>query len=82
MKARELIQGATYEPDQVKVMGDALEAVWAMIATDVGSSPNSAEAARLRIARVILRLADDGILTQHELQEAAYRELFEPPTAL
>jgi hypothetical protein len=72
MRVREVFESATYGPDQIKIMSEALETVWVRIAPSIGPDPQAVETARLRLARVILDLADQGLLTPQELTEAAH----------
>ena len=58
MKARELIRNASYGPEQLKVLFTAFDQAWESMAADVGTEPVAVEAARLKLANVILRLGD------------------------
>jgi hypothetical protein len=59
MKARELIRNASYGPDHLKVLFIAFDQAWEIIAGDVGANPQAVEAARLRLASIILSLGDE-----------------------
>jgi hypothetical protein len=59
VKARELIGNASYGPDHLKALFIAFDQAWEIIAGDVGASPQAVEAARLRLASVILSLGDE-----------------------
>jgi hypothetical protein len=56
MRARSLIDGASYGPDALKAMGLVFDAAWAHIAGNFGSDPS---AARLTLADALLSVADD-----------------------
>jgi hypothetical protein len=57
MKARELIRNASYGPDHLKVLFTAFDQAWETIAGDVGTTdPLAVEAARLKLADIILKL--------------------------
>jgi hypothetical protein len=85
MKARQLIEGASYGPDTLKAMSQAFEAAWREIAETFGNDPQDIEKARLRLARALLSVAvedrgDERALKVGALQAMAlaYRE--KPPT--
>jgi hypothetical protein len=59
MKARELIRNASYGPDRLNVLFTAFDRAWEAIAGDVGTDPLSVEAARLKLANIILSLAGE-----------------------
>jgi hypothetical protein len=47
MKARKLIEGASYDPAQVKALGEAFDAAWKHVAPGVRDNPAAHEAARM-----------------------------------
>jgi hypothetical protein len=59
MKGRELVERAANRPDQRKILLKAFDDAWEVIAADV-DSPEAIEANRLKLANLILNLADDG----------------------
>jgi hypothetical protein len=59
MKAHQAINGASFGPDALKVVGQAFDEVWAQIATFFGNDPVMIEGARLTLANAILSLASD-----------------------
>jgi hypothetical protein len=59
MKARQLIEGASYGPEALKVMGAAFDAAWAEISHTFGSDPTVVEAARVLLAEAVLLVASD-----------------------
>jgi len=60
MKARNLIGNASYAPEHLKVLFTAFDQAWESIAVDVGTNPVAVEAARLKLANIILSLGDEG----------------------
>lgn len=60
MKARQLIGGASYGPDELKVLFKAFDDAWEGLAARVGDDPQAIEAARLKLANVVLGLAAYG----------------------
>ena len=60
MKARQLIGGAAaFGPDTLKVITKAFDDAWAEIEPSVTDNPLALEAARLRLANIVLSLAKD-----------------------
>ena len=57
MKARELIEGASYGPEALKAIGRAFDEAWASIAGNF--SDDQIAAARLRLANALLAVAKD-----------------------
>jgi hypothetical protein len=57
MKARRLIDGASFGPATLKVIGQAFDAAWAEIAGHFG--PSQVEDARLRLAEALLSIANE-----------------------
>ena len=82
MKARNLIDRASFGPDQLKIIGQAFDGVWAQIAPSVGTRPNAIEAARLKLANTVLGLAKNGILNAEQLTSDALAAMNAPPTEL
>jgi hypothetical protein len=79
MKARQLIGSASYGPDQLRVLFEAFDQAWDAIAAGVGDDPSAIEAARLKLANLILSLARDGDLEDPgQLKDAALRLLSGP----
>jgi hypothetical protein len=59
MKARQLIEGASFGPEALKVMGAAFDAVWAEIENNFSRDPTVVEAARLLVAEAVLLVANE-----------------------
>ena len=78
MKARTLIEGASFGPDDLKIIGSAFDMAWEQIKPQLSGDPVGTEAAHLRLANIILDLANNGHpLTQ--LAEGALRILTTAP---
>jgi hypothetical protein len=73
MKARRLIQNASYGPDQVKALGQAFDDAWKRIAPSVSSRPQDIEAARFALADMILGLAKQGNFDPQWLADTAVK---------
>lgn len=57
MKARRLIGSAAYGPDVLKVLFEVFDSAWDTIAPTCGSDPQVIEAARTKLANIILAIA-------------------------
>ena len=81
MKARTLIEGASFGPDDLKIIGSAFDMAWEQLQPQISADPAVTETARMRLANVILDLANNGHpLTQ--LAEGALRIMETPPRQL
>lgn len=59
MQARQIIGQTTYGPETLKVLFTAFDKAWAVIEPSITGRPEAIEAARLKLANLILTLADD-----------------------
>jgi hypothetical protein len=75
MNARELIEGATYGPEVLKVIGQAFDEAWAQIAGNFGDDSPDIEMARLRLANAMLSVADDDSRDAQALKQAALAQM-------
>jgi hypothetical protein len=81
MKAEQLIDGASFGPDALRAIGEAFDAAWTEIAGNFGNNAADVEAARLKLAKAMLSIADEdsrdvGVLKRAALERLAldYRE--------
>jgi hypothetical protein len=56
-KARRLIEGATFDPAELEMIGAVFEELWASMAADYDLTGH--EPARMRLANIVLDLAQD-----------------------
>jgi len=75
MRARHLIDHASFGPDALKVIGDAFDAAWAEIAGWFGADPLLIEAARLRLADAVLSVASEHGHEVEALKRAALQRM-------
>jgi hypothetical protein len=54
IKARQLIDGASFGPEALKAIGEAFDKTWAEISANFGNDPVDVEKARLRLAKALL----------------------------
>jgi hypothetical protein len=71
-RARNMMLGASFEPDALKVITQAFDEAWGSIA-DNYKSAEQVEAARIRLANAMLSVASDGSRDVEILKHAALR---------
>jgi hypothetical protein len=86
MKARQVIDAASYGPEALKVMGQAFDEAWLSIARNFGNDPRDIEKARFTLAHALLSVAHEDCRDVEALKRGAleamalgYRE--RPPSA-
>jgi hypothetical protein len=75
MKARKLIDGASFGPDALKAIGKAFDDAWLEIAVNFGTDPLQIETARLKLAEAILSVANEDSRDAGALKRAALQRL-------
>ena len=75
MKALKLLSGASYGPDEIKLMREAFEQAWAEIAHDYPSEQATVEEARERLAYAILAVARPYTNDVETLKRTAFKVL-------
>ena len=73
MRARRLIEGSTYGPEVLKVLGQAFDEAWLSVAHHFSADPKQQEAARLRLAHAILAVTREEDPRVDEVKDAALR---------
>jgi hypothetical protein len=73
MKARQLIGGATFPSDVLKVIFEAFDDAWAEVGPSISSRPEAVEAARLSLAEIVLSLATSDPIERDALKDTAVR---------
>jgi hypothetical protein len=71
MKARQLIDDASYGPEAVKALGQAFDEAWVNIAGNFGDDPSDIEEARFRLATALLSVASEDSRDVEVLKKAA-----------
>ena len=71
MKARDLIEGATYGPETLKVIGKAFDDAWSEIWASTANGELQAQSARLELADAVLAIAREDSCDSDELKNAA-----------
>jgi hypothetical protein len=75
MKAREMLDGASYGPDALKTIGLAFDQAWETIAGNFGEDPHDIERARLRLATALLSVASDDSRNVEALKRGALQAM-------
>jgi hypothetical protein len=81
MKARELLARSAFDPAQVKTMGQAFEDAWQQIAPQISARAEAIDAARHKLAQLVLSLAKRGILDREKIKDEALRLMRQAPAA-
>ena len=82
MKARKLLADAVYDPAQLKAIGQAFDHAWAQVEPQVSGRPEAIEAARLKLAEIVLSLAKSGVQDPQQLKDRAVALMLADPTRL
>ena len=75
MKARKLIDGASFGPDVLKAIGQAFDEPWEEIASNFGSDLKDMETARVKLANAVLSIADEDTRNVEVLKRAALQRM-------
>ncbi len=79
MKARQLIEGATFDDKQLKAISKAFGDAWEQIAPQISKRPAAIEATRLKLATIVLSIAKRGTLEPKQLTVEALKLMFAHP---
>jgi hypothetical protein len=82
MKARQMIEGGTFGPDALKLITEAFDQAWMRIAPRYHGDSRRTEAARVRLAEVVMGLAPTHGGDVAGLAQAALARMdvgYEPP---
>jgi len=73
MKAQQLVNGASFGPAALKVICQAFDKAWEEIAGNFGNDPIYIQAARLKLASVLLVIANEESRDVETLKNSALR---------
>ena len=82
MKARRLIESASYGPDELKALGKAFDDAWDRIAPTISQRPQAIEAARFALADIMLGLAKHRNFDPVVLADSAVRLMASRPPVI
>jgi hypothetical protein len=74
MYARQLMGGAAFPPDVLKVIFEAFDDAWHEVAPEVSNRASAVDAARLRLATIVLSLAKSGPIERARIKTEAVQE--------
>ena len=75
MRARRLIDAASFGLETTKVIGQAFDAAWAEIDRNFGDDPADIDDARLKLANALLSVASEDSRDVEVLKKAALQRL-------
>ena len=75
MRARQMVVGASFKPETIKVMAEAFDAAWAAIADNFQGHPEQIEAARTALARAVLSVASEDSKDVKALKDGALQAM-------
>jgi hypothetical protein len=82
MKARQAIASASYDPETLNGLYKAFDDAWEQIKPHVSNGAIGSDAARVKLAGIIMDLASKGARTPEFLIDAAVKLMFAEPTKL
>ena len=80
MKASKLLANATFGPEQLKAISKAFDDAWELVEPQVSTRPEAIEAARLKLAEIVLSMTKNGTLDPQQLTASAVRVMLADPT--
>jgi len=75
MRARQLIDGASFGPDALNAIGKAFDAAWEEIAPNFGNDPTDIDNARWKLANALLSIASEDSRDVEVLKKAALQRM-------
>ena len=75
MRARLLIDGASFGPEALKVIGEAFDAAWAEIAGNFANDPAEIDEALYKLATALLSVASEDSRDVEALKKAALQRM-------
>jgi hypothetical protein len=73
MKARQLIQDCAYGPETLKVLFKAFDDAWAEIEANFDAGSGGSDAARIKLATIVLSLAKHDSRDADQIKQSAVR---------
>ena len=75
MRARQLIDGASFGPEALKVIGEAFDTAWAEIAGNFANDPAELDEALYKRATALLSVASEDSRDVEALKKAALQRM-------
>ena len=82
MKARAMLGSTIFEPHQLRVVQKAFDDAWEVVALQVSARPEAIEAARMKLAELVIDLARNGEPNSQAISDTAVQRMLADPTAL
>jgi hypothetical protein len=82
VKARALIGGSAYDPATLKTLYKVFDDAWEQVAPHVSTRPEALEAARMKLAEIVLELASGHVGDPGGLTQAAVDAMLAAPPRL
>jgi hypothetical protein len=79
MEARKAIHNASYGPSELKALGEAFDDAWLRVAPSISSRAAAVDAARLKLADILLALAKQGNFDPKWLADTAVHMMTSQP---
>ena len=73
MEARQLIGKSSYGPDELKILCKAFDEAWDVLAPSISGRADAVEAARVKLANIVLGLAQSKSNDAEQIKDAALR---------
>ena len=75
MKARQLIDGASFGAEALKAIGQAFDTAWLEVAGNFGGEPGDIERARYKLASALLSVANEDSRDVEVLKQATLERM-------
>ena len=79
MRARAMLGSAVFDPEQLKKVGKAFDDAWEVVVPQVSKRSEVIEAARLKLAEIIIGLARNDTMDAQTMAEAAAQMMLADP---
>ena len=80
MKAHKVLSDGCYGPDQLKILTEVFDDAWSQIAPSIERRPRAVQAARLRLADIVLYLHDSDNQDVARMTQQAVKGMLAPAT--
>ena len=79
---RDVARGKNFGPKELIALGATFDMAWKQIAPDIRQSPQATEAARSKLAKALLSVAQHGVGTNEVMCRKALALMFAEPTEI
>jgi hypothetical protein len=71
MRANQSVEGGSYGPEALEIIYQAFDEAWNSVAGNFGNDPEAIEAARLKLANIILSFPPDNIRSADQIKNSS-----------